>query len=152
MAGLRASKRFVVAKRRAVESCLLLALAICPTGAHCGTIETEHLFGFTIGSDVGDVGERELEGSVTGRFAKQNGTYAATASTMSVEFVPMANLRTEFTGAVISYDIAGVGGLLDQRYVAFGGFSADIRYRLLDPRDRAVRLCDRRRAALGPRR
>ncbi|MGZ3350186.1 MAG: hypothetical protein ACXU89_14690 [Xanthobacteraceae bacterium] len=132
MAGLRASKRFVVATRRAVESCLLLALAISPNGARCGTIETEHLFGFTIGSDVGDVGERELEGSVTGRFAKQNGTYAATTSTMSVEFVPMANLRTEFTGAVISYDIAGVSGLLDQRYVAFGGFSADIRYRLLD--------------------
>ena len=132
MAGLRASKRFVVATRRAVESCLLLALAIFPTGARCETIETEHLFGFTIGSDVGDVGERELEGSATGRFAKQNGTYAATTSTMSVEFVPMANLRTEFTGAVVSYDIAGVSGLLDQRYVAFGGFSADIRYRLLD--------------------
>jgi hypothetical protein len=51
---------------------------------------------------------------------------------MSAEFVPIANLRTEVTGAVVSYDIAGVGGLLDQRYVAFGGFSADIRYRLLD--------------------
>jgi hypothetical protein len=132
MAGLRASKRVVAATRRAAKSCLLLALAIVSTDAHCGTIETEHLFGFTIGSDVGEVGERELEGSVTGRFAKQNGTYAATASTMSVEFVPMANLRTEFTSAVVSYDIAGVSGLLDQRYVAFGGFSADIRYRLLD--------------------
>ncbi len=32
----------------------------------------------------------------------------------------------------ISYDIAGVSGLFDQRYVAFGGLSADIRYRLLD--------------------
>jgi hypothetical protein len=131
MAGFRASKRFA-ATRLGVESCLLLALAIFPTGARCGTIDTEHLFAFTIGSDVGEVGERELEGSVTGRFAKQNGTYAATASTMSVEFVPIANLRTEVTGAVVSYDVAGVSGLLDQRYVAFGGFSADIRYRLLD--------------------
>jgi hypothetical protein len=131
MAGVRVLKRFAVT-RRAVESGLLLALAIFSTGARCGTIETEHLFAFTIGSDVGDVGERELEGSVTGRFAKQSGTYVATASTMSVEFVPMANLRTEFTGAVTSYDVAGVSGLLDQRYVAFGGLSADIRYRLLD--------------------
>src|ERR1700688_2725180 len=133
MAALRALRRFVSATERGtVKSYLLLALAIIPTGARSATIETEHLFGFTIGSDVGEVGERELEGSVTGRFAKQNGTYAATASTMSVEFVPMANLRTEFTSAVVSYDIAGVSGLLDQRYVAFGGFSADIRYRLLD--------------------
>src|SRR5260370_13622088 len=130
MAG--ASKRFVAATRRAAEPCLLLALAMLPTGARCGTIETEHLFGFTIGSDVGDVGERELEGSVTGRFAKRSGLYGATESTMSAEFVPIANLRTEITGAVVSYDIAGVSGFADQRYVAFGGFSADIRYRLLD--------------------
>ena len=130
MAG--ASKRFARAARRAAESCLLLALAMLPTGARCGTIETEHLFGFTIGSDVGDVGERELEGSVTGRFAKRNGLYGATESTMSAEFVPIANLRTEITGAVVSYDIAGVSGLADQRYAAFGGLSADIRYRLLD--------------------
>ncbi|SHG80794.1 hypothetical protein [Bradyrhizobium erythrophlei] len=130
MAG--ASKRFARAARRAAESCLLLALATLPTGARCGTIETEHLFGFTIGSDVGDVGERELEGSVTGRFAKRNGLYGATESTMSAEFVPIANLRTEITGAVVSYDIAGVSGLADQRYAAFGGLSADIRYRLLD--------------------
>ena len=95
-------------------------------------IETEHLFGFTIGSDVGEVGERELEGSVTGRFSKRTGTYDAGSGTMSVEFVPLPNLRTEFTGVVNSYDIAGVSGFADQRYTAFGGLSADIRYRLLD--------------------
>lgn len=130
MAG--ASKRLVAATRRLAESSLLLVLAVLPTGARCETIETEHLFGFTIGSDVGDVGERELEGSATGRFAKRNGAYGGTESTLSAEFVPIANLRTEVTGAVVSYDIAGVSGLSDQRYVAFGGFSADIRYRLLD--------------------
>jgi hypothetical protein len=103
-----------------------------PTAAHTGTIDTEHLFGFTIGSDVGDVGEREIEGSVTGRFAKQSGTYNAGSGTLSAEFVPIANLRTEITGAVVSYDIAGVSGLADQHYVALGGASGDIRYRLLD--------------------
>jgi hypothetical protein len=51
---------------------------------------------------------------------------------MSMEFVPMPNLRTEFTAVVNSYDISGVTGFADQRYAAFGGFSADIRYRLLD--------------------
>jgi hypothetical protein len=115
-----------------VKSCLLLVLALIPTAGHADPIETEHLFGFTIGSDVGDVGERELEGSVTGRFAKQNGTYDATASTLSAEFVPLANLRTEFTAAAVSYNIAGVSGFADQRYAAFGGLSADIRYRILD--------------------
>jgi hypothetical protein len=132
MATPGASRSFVAATKRVAMFCLPLAFAILPTGARCGTIETEHLFGFTIGSDIGEVGERELEGSVTGRFAKRNGTYGATSSTMSVEFVPIANLRTEFTGAVVSYDIAGVSGFSDQRYAAFGGLSADIRYRFLD--------------------
>jgi hypothetical protein len=116
----------------AVKSCLLFVLALMPTGGHAEPIETEHLFGFTIGSDVGDLGERELEGSATGRFAKHAGTYDAGSSTMSAEFVPLANLRTEFTAAVVSYDIAGVSGFADQRYAAFGGLSADIRYRILD--------------------
>jgi hypothetical protein len=113
-------------------SCLSLALAFIPTGARTETIETEHLFGFTIGSDVGEVGERELEGSLTGRFSKRNGTYDAGSGTMSMEFVPMPNLRTEFTALGNSYDITGVSGLANQRYTAFGGLSADIRYQLLD--------------------
>lgn len=113
-------------------SAALFALALAPVTAHAQAIETEHLFGYTIGSDVGNVGEKEFEGSVTGRFSKQNGTYNAGSGTVSMEFVPIANLRTEFTAAVNSYDIAGVNGLADQRYTAFGGFSADFRYRLLD--------------------
>jgi hypothetical protein len=119
-------------RRGAAKSCLLLVLAMLPTDARSATIETEHLFAFTIGSDVGEAGERELEGSVTGRFAKRSGSYDAGSSTMSVEFVPIPNLRTELTGAVVSYDIAGVSGFADQRYTAFGGLSADIRYRILD--------------------
>jgi hypothetical protein len=87
MAGVRAPQR----NRAAIPS-LLLLLAIAPTGARGETIETEHLFGFTIGTDVG-IGERELEGSVTGRFGKRDGSYLASASTMSVEFVPVAMAR-----------------------------------------------------------
>jgi hypothetical protein len=133
MAALSTSRRlFSAGLPGTAKSCMLLALAIVPAVARASSIETEHLFGFTIGSDVGDVGERELEGSVTGRFGKQTGTYKAAASTMSVEFVPIPNFRTEFTGALVAYDIAGVSGLTDQRYAAFGGLSADFRYRFLD--------------------
>ena len=119
-------------RRRTAASWLLLGVSIFPGCARAEPIETEHLFGFTIGSDVGDVGDKEVEGSVTGRFSKQGGTYDAGSSTMSVEFVPMPKLRTEFTGTVNSYDIAGVSGFADQRYTAFGGWSADIRYQFLD--------------------
>src|SRR6201989_1968325 len=134
MAALNLSGRSVsTAKRsRAAAACLALALAVNSLHARAEPIETEHLFGFTIGSDVGELGERELEGSLTGRFSKRTGTYDAGTGTMSMEFVPMQNLRTEFTAVVNSYDITGVSGFADQRYTAFGGLSADIRYRLLD--------------------
>jgi hypothetical protein len=134
MAALSTSRGLASAakQRAAAISCLLLILAMVPTEARTATIETEHLFGFTIGSDVGEAGERELEGSATGRFAKRTGSYNAASGTMSVEYVPIPNLRTELTGAVVGYDIAGVSGFTDQRYAAFGGVSADIRYRFLD--------------------
>jgi hypothetical protein len=122
----------VVARRRVTKSGLMLVLAIVATDARTEPIETEHLFAFTLGSDVGEVGEREIEGSITGRLAKQTGSYTAVPSALSAEFVPIANLRTEYTAAVNSYDIAGVSGLADQRYSAFGGLSADFRYRFLD--------------------
>jgi hypothetical protein len=134
--GVAASGRFAAAAKRSrsAEVCLLfiVILALIPTDARTEPIETEHLFGFTIGSDVGDVGDKEIEGSGTGRFSKRNGTYDAGSSTLSAEFVPLPNLRTEFTGAVSSYGITGVSGIADQRYTSFGGVSADIRYRLLD--------------------
>jgi hypothetical protein len=130
-------RRFASAarRRRLLQSCLwlaCLAVALVPANGRTEPIDTEHLFAFTIGSDVGEVGEKEVEGSVTGRFAKQSGTYVAGTSTLSVEYVPIPNLRTELTGVVNAYDITGVSGLLDQRYTAFGGLGADIRYRLLD--------------------
>ncbi|MEI9925126.1 MAG: hypothetical protein WDN50_17870 [Bradyrhizobium sp.] len=109
-----------------------MLLAMIPTSARTAPIDTEHLFGFTIGSDVGEVGEREVESSASGRFGKQNGTYNAASGTLSVETVPIANLRTEITGEVIGYGVTGVGGLTNQQYGAFGGVSADIRYRFLD--------------------
>jgi hypothetical protein len=118
------------AKRRV--GLLTLMLAMIPAGARTAPIDTEQLFGFTIGSDVGDVGEREIESSASGRFGKQTGTYNAASTTLSVETVPMANLRTEMSGEVIGYGVTGVGGLDNQQYGAFGGLSADIRYRFLD--------------------
>ena len=71
------------ARNRTATWCLLVVLASFPGIARAETIETEHLFGFTIGSDIGDVGEKEFEGSATGRFSKRNGTYDAGSGTIS---------------------------------------------------------------------
>ena len=119
-------------RTRAARAGLLFAAAINPVVGRAEPIETEHLFGFTLGTDIGDVGDREIEGSATARLAKRTGSYQATDATLSAEFVPLANLRTEYTGALASYQIGGVSGFIDQRYTAFNGLSADFRYRFLD--------------------
>lgn len=111
---------------------VLFALAQFIAASCADEIETEHLFGFTTGSDVGSFGEREFEGATTARFGKRAGRYAAGEQTLSAEFVPLQNLRTEYTAAVVAHDIAGVSSLESRRQLTIGGFSADFRYRLLD--------------------
>ena len=116
-----------------VTACaVLFALAQFIAPVRADEIETEHLFGFTTGSDVGTLGEREFEGGTTARFGKRAGRYVTGEQTLSAEFVPIQNLRTEYSAAIVTHDIAGVNGFENRRQLAIGGFSADFRYRLLD--------------------
>jgi hypothetical protein len=55
---------------------LLIVTAIVAFGsivARADPIGTEHLFGFTIGTDVGEIGEKELESNMLWRFGKRAG-------------------------------------------------------------------------------
>jgi len=52
----------------------VVVFAPASAGAEEG-FDTEHIFGFMIGSDVGNPGERELQTETTGRFGKGSGTY-----------------------------------------------------------------------------
>jgi hypothetical protein len=137
--GLRRGSAVQCSKMQACSSnanvrcvALLAAFAAAFLPVQAGAIDTEHLFGFTIGTDVGNVGEKEFEGSTTGRFSKATGSYRAISQTLSVEFVPAENFRAEFGGAVVSNNTNNVAGFEDRRQLAFGSFSADLRYRLLD--------------------
>jgi hypothetical protein len=58
---------------------LRVALCVLCVGCDLGKaaeLETTHLFGFTFGSDVNAVGEREAESEAVGRFGKSAGTYS----------------------------------------------------------------------------
>ena len=54
----------------AVRTTILCFTTLVPVCAYAEDIDTEHLFGFTIGTDVGSVGEREFQSQTTGRFSK----------------------------------------------------------------------------------
>jgi hypothetical protein len=94
--------------------------------------DTEHIFGFLIGTDVGTLGEREFQSQTTGRFGKGGGTYRAVGQEVEIELVPVPNFRIEVGSTVALHDITGVPDIVDRRQLNFQGFSLDLRYRLLD--------------------
>jgi hypothetical protein len=111
---------------------ILCISALIPACAHAEGIDTEHLFGFMIGTDVGNVGEREFQSQTTGRFAKDGGRYRALGQEFELEFVPVKNLRIEVGSAFAGHDIRAVPDLDDRRQFAWQGASVDVRYRFLD--------------------
>jgi len=115
---------------------ILAAVACCvpllPFGLRAEGIDTEHLFGFMIGSDVGERGEREFQSQTTGRFAKSGGRYRAGEQELELEFVPAKDFRIEVGSAFAAYDIRGIAGLEDRRQASWQGASLDFRYRFWD--------------------
>ena len=114
---------------RAVVVCLS---ALLPGGVCAEGIDTEHLFGFMIGTDVGNVGERELQSQTTGRFCQEWRNYRAVGQEFELEFVPVKNFRVELGTTFASHYIRGVPGLEDRRQLSWEGVSVDLRYRFLD--------------------
>src|ERR1700712_818407 len=98
---------------KTLRAALLSFSALLPGGLHAEGIDTEHLFGFMIGTDVGNVGEREFQSQTTGRFARKCGGYRAVSEELELEFVPTRNFRIELGGAFAAYDINGVPGIED---------------------------------------
>jgi hypothetical protein len=118
-----------------VKPILLIVTAIVALWsivARADAIDTEHLFGFTIGTDVGEVGEKEFESNTLSRLGKRAGSYSALSQSLSLEYTAVQNLRLEVSATGVYYDIVGVPGLDDRRQGAFDGLSFDMRYRILD--------------------
>lgn len=122
--------------RRKWTAILLAALPLASPPARAAEVDTQFIFGFTKGADVGELGEREIEFESVGRFGKQDGAYTALANQLRAEFTPTENLHFEIGLPVTYHNIAGVTGLDDRQQGAFNGVSFETRYRLLD-RDHA---------------
>ncbi|MSO67380.1 MAG: hypothetical protein EXQ82_06130 [Pseudolabrys sp.] len=96
-----------------------------------GKIDTEYLFGFLTGTDIGEVGEKELESTTVGRFSKRTGSYKALSQALALEYTPAENIRLGM-GVIAGYHhITGVGELEYLRRASAEGLSLEIRYRLL---------------------
>jgi hypothetical protein len=134
-------------RRKAALGALLWAALILLTGlgsagsasaetrkhAHkTGEVDTEHMFGFTEGSDIGEAGEKELETDSTGRFGKPGGAYNNVATALEAKYSFSDQFRLSAVATVAYYDITGVDGIDDRRQGALQSLSFDARFRLLD--------------------
>ena len=120
----------------------MLRVALCVsfvsavTLAKAAELETTHIFGFTFGSDVNAVGEKEAESEAVGGFGKSAGTYSAISQAVGVKFAPFQNFNIQPTVAVSRFDVSNVPGFDDRRQFAYEAASLELRYRLLN-RERA---------------
>ena len=109
-----------------------------PTGRSHGVdhtsheVETEHLFGFTSGSDIGHVGHREIFLDTTSRFGKRVGSYTAATSRVEAGFTPFANLHIAVGVAGSLHRIRDVPGLEDRHRSAFEAVSLEAKTLLID--------------------
>jgi hypothetical protein len=97
-----------------------------------GEVDTEHMFGFTEGSDIGEAGEKELEADSTGRFGKFGGSYNNVATALEAKYSFSDRFRLSAVATVAYYDITGVNAIDDRRQGALQSVSFDARFRLLD--------------------
>jgi hypothetical protein len=99
-------------------------------------LDTQFIFGFTMGADVGELGEKELEHQTAAQWSKRDGNYAALTDQLRFETSPLPNFRVEIGAPIAYYNISGVTGLDDRNQGSFNGIVTEFRYRLLD-RDHA---------------
>jgi hypothetical protein len=137
---VRASKKAPLGIPWTMILILLAALGVAG-GAHAaagkrtdkaGAVDTEHMFGFTEGSDIGEKGETEFEADSTGRFGRLGGSYNNVATALEAKYTFTDRFRLSAVATVAYYDISGVSGLDDRRHGALESISFDARYRLFD--------------------
>jgi hypothetical protein len=117
---------------KAFRTAIVCFSTLLPNCVQAEGIDTEHLFGFMIGTDVGNRGEREFQSQTTGRFSKSGGRYRAVGQEFELEFVPAKDFRIELGSAFAAHDINGVPYFENRRQLAWQGVSVDLRYRFLD--------------------
>ena len=100
------------------------------TGA--APVDTEHLFGFVEGADIGNSGEREFVLDSSSRAGRASGSFAVTTSELEFKYTAFQNLRISAVAALGYYDLASVAGIEDARRAAVQSISFDGRLRVLD--------------------
>jgi hypothetical protein len=103
-------------------------------------LDTEHLFGFVEGADIGAPGEKELVNDSTLRAGKASGSYANVASEFEAKYTALSWLRFSAGGILAYYEAVGVPGIANADRAGVQSAFVDARLHLLDRESAPVGL------------
>jgi len=105
-------------------------------------IDTEDLFGFNMGSDVGDPGELEASIENIGRFGRRGGRYGVFSPTLELEYTPAERLSLSLDAAFDRYWIRNAPDLENRNTGGLSQLSTELRYQFIkrDPAPFGVTL------------
>ena len=66
----------MLTRAKTFQTAVVSLVALLPACAAAEGFDTEHIFGFMIGADVGSLGEREFQTETTGRLGRNGGRYS----------------------------------------------------------------------------
>lgn len=101
-------------------------------GNHHDEVDTEHIFGITMGSDIGDKGDLELELETFSGIGKRFGTFFSTGTHVHLKYTVTDNLRIAPGFTFGSHRIRGVPGIDDHGEAGLHEASFEVRYKVLD--------------------
>ncbi|MGO3934289.1 transporter [Rhodopseudomonas pseudopalustris] len=103
-----------------------------PGTHHAEGVDTEHIFGFSMGSDIGQKGEIEVELENVGSFGKRDGRYATLSTLTQVKYTLTDRIRIAPGLSFGGQQIDGVLGYDDRHHLTFNGAALEFRYKLID--------------------
>ncbi|MBN9599121.1 MAG: hypothetical protein J0G28_05540 [Afipia sp.] len=100
--------------------------------AKASSLDSEHLFGFTVGSDIGGAGEVEIEAESDSGLGKRSGRYFAALNSLQLKYTWLENVRIAPHVEFGLHAISGVPGMDDLHRVSVASGGVEFKYRLLD--------------------
>jgi hypothetical protein len=110
----------------------VIGSAIVWSGAAVAEIDSEHLFGFTEGTEIGRKGDKELELEAHGRFQKRFGHYSAVSPGVEGKFTVADHVRISPFFSFGHHQISGVPDWSNHASAGFESAGIETKVRVLD--------------------
>jgi len=106
----------------------LFGIALPVADLQAANVDTEHMFGFSEGTDIGVPFQPEAEVETIGRVGKQAGGYSVLTTTASLKYPLSPQFRIAPGIAFANYNISGVPDLPDTNQFVFDHASLEFRW------------------------